>query len=73
MKILPINISHSPYQVIFTKIEEALKDAKEQSARLHTRLHIIFSHNLFFVDADDKIYDLEILYSVYENGKQITV
>ena len=73
MKIQSPDIKPSRYQVIFTKLEEALQDAKEQSQKLHTRLYIIFSHNLFFVDADGDIHNMEILYSIYENGKQITI
>jgi len=58
------------YQVIFTTIEEATKDAKEQSKKQERRLYIIQSRNLFFVDSESRIREKETILGAYENGKK---
>ncbi len=59
------------YQSIFTSIEEAVKDAIEQSKHLGVRLHVIQTRNLYYVDANGKIRSWENLHSIYENGKEV--
>ena len=58
------------YQVIFTTLEEAQKDAKEQSKKQERRLYIIQSRNLFFVDSESRVREKETILGCYENGKK---
>ena len=58
------------YQVIFTTVEEAMKDAKEQSKKQERKLFIIQSRNLFFVDSESRVREKETILGAYENGKK---
>ena len=71
MKIVPSSYNPPRYQAIFLMLNDAIKDAIEQSQNLHKRLFIIRAHRLYFVDADGITRDAETLDSIYEDGVEL--
>ncbi len=59
------------YQAKFISLEEALSDAKKQSAKLGTKLSVIQSKTIFYVDTNIVVRDWETLHAMYENGKKV--
>lgn len=61
------------YQAKYITLEEALSDAKKQSAKLATKLSVIQSKTIFYVDTNTVVRDWETLHGMYENGKKVKV
>ncbi|CAN5153707.1 hypothetical protein BH09BAC1_BH09BAC1_13150 [soil metagenome] len=59
------------YQAKFITLEEATSDAKKQSAKLGTKLSVIQSKTIFYVDTNTVVRDWETLHVIYENGKKV--
>ncbi len=59
MKIVTSSYKPSRYQAIFLMLNDAIKDAVEQSKNMHKRLFIIRAHRLYFVDSDGITRDAE--------------
>jgi len=59
------------YQAKFITLEEAVSDAKKQSAKLGTKLSVIQSKTIFYVDTNIIVRDWETLHAMYENGKKV--
>jgi hypothetical protein len=61
------------YQAKFITLEEALSDAKKQSAKLGTKLSVIQSKTIFYVDTNTVVGDWETLHAMYDNGKKVKI
>ena len=61
------------YQAKFITLEEALSDAKKQSAKLGTKLSVIQSKTIYYVDTNIVVRDWETLHGMYENGKKAKI
>ena len=59
------------YQAKFITLEEAVSDAKKQSSKLATKLSVIQSKTIFYVDTNTVVRDWETLHVIYENGKKV--
>ncbi len=59
------------YQAKFITLEEAVSDAKKQSSKLATKLSVIQSKTIFYVDTNTIVRDWETLHAMYENGKKV--
>lgn len=59
------------YQAKFITLEEAVSDAKKQSSKLGTKLSVIQSKTIFYVDTNTVVRDWETLHAMYENGKKV--
>lgn len=59
------------YQEKFMTLDEAMNDAKKSSSGLKTRLAVIQSKRLFYVDSNINPQDRETLHAIFENGKKV--
>ncbi len=59
------------YQAKFISLDEAVSDAKKQSAKLGAKLSVIQSKTIFYVDTNTVVRDWETLHVIYENGKKV--
>ena len=55
----------------YLDLDEAIRDAKEQSIAMNTTLYIIISSERYWVGTNSELSDWEKIYATYKNGVRV--